>query len=189
MNLKELPAKKTVKLLALVLTSLLIASVSAAMYYSLTMTSTITVYQADVYFVAGSDNGTSGVVLTLDSTNTTATITGLRAYPNMTFTYENVTRVRNNGTSTPNLRLAPDVDPSGNAADFEYVKFMLNTTNVGDRKWLNYTSNGSTWSNTGATGWVQISATTEWAVQIITKATWNATATNAVTIGITVDVD
>jgi len=128
------------------------------------MTSTITVYEADVYFVAGSDNGTGGVVLTLDSTNTTATITGLRAYPNMTFTYENVTRVRNN-------------------------EFMLNTTNVGDRKWLNYTSNGSTWSNTGATGWVQISATTEWAVQIITKATAGATATNAVTIGITVDVD
>ena len=79
MNLKGLPAKKSMKFLALLLTSLLIASVSAAMYYSLEMTSTIDVYAADVYFVVGNDNGSSGLVVTFGSQNTTATITGLRA--------------------------------------------------------------------------------------------------------------
>jgi hypothetical protein len=178
------------KLVTLLLTSMLIATVSAATYLSLTMTSTVQVYSSNVYFIEGSDNGTAGAVLTLDSTNTTATITGLRAYPNATFTYENVTLVRNNATSgTTQIRLSPDVNPSSNPEDFAYVKFLLNATNPADRRWLNFTSNGSTWSNTGTTLWVTIPTSTQWSLVIMTKATTGATAGDSVTINVKVDVD
>lgn len=187
MNLKGLPAKKSMKFFTLLLTAILIASVSAGTYLSLTMTSTVSVYQSNVYFVEGSDNNTAGAVLALDNTNTTATITGLRAYPNATFTYENVTLVRNNATSgTTQIRLAPDVNPSANPEDFEYVKFMLNGTSA---RWLNFTSNGSAWSNTGTTTWITIPTSTQWPVAIVTKATAGATVSDSVTITIKVDVD
>ena len=193
MELRKILSRKELKLVTLLLTSLLIASASAAMYYSLTVTSTIEVYAADVYLVEGSDNGTAGgAVLTLDSTNTTATITDLRAYPNMTFTYENVTMVRNDATSgTTQIRLAPDVAPSGNATDFVYVKFMLNATAVGDRRWLNYTVTAGSWDTPSASdpAWVTIGTETQWNIVIMTKASATAIAGRTVTIGLTVDVD
>ncbi len=192
MNLKVKPLKKSMKFLTLLLTSILIASVSAAMYYSLEMTSTIDVYGADVYFVAGTDNGTAGLVVTFGSQNTTATITGLRAYPNASLTYTDPVRVRNNGTSTAQLRLAPLTNPSANPEDFEYVRFLLNATNAGDRKWLNYTSDGSSWTSpSSATSWTTtgISASTEWPIVIYTEANATATISDSVTIAITVDVE
>ena len=193
MNLKSLPAKKTVKLLALLLTSLLIASVSAFTYYSLTISSTITVYAANVYFIEGTDNNTGPgpVILTLDSTNTTATITGLVAYKNASLTYTNVTLVYNNGGSASQLRLAPYTDPSTNPEDFVYVKFLLNATTAGDRRWLNYTSDGSSWTSPGsATSWTTtgLGASAMWPVVIMTKANATATASQTVDIAITVDV-
>lgn len=191
MNLKGLPAKKSMKFLALLLTSLLIASVSAAMYYSLEMTSTIDVYAADVYFVVGADNGTSGLVVTIGSQNTTATITGLRAYPNASLTYTDPIRVRNNGGTTAQLRLAPLTDPSTNPEDFVYIKFLLNASSADDR-WLNYTSDGSSWTSpSSATSWTStgIGASTEWPIVIYTKANATATTSDSVTITITVDVD
>ena len=191
MNLKVLPAKKSMKFLALLLTSLLIASVSAAMYYSLEMTSTIDVYAADVYFVVGADNGTSGLVVTIGSQNTTATITGLRAYPNASLTYTDPIRVRNNGSVTAQLRLAPLTNPSTNPEDFVYIKFLLNASSADDR-WLNYTSDGSSWTSpSSATSWTStgIGASTEWPIVIYTKANATATASDSVTIAITVDVD
>jgi hypothetical protein len=190
-NLKGLPAKKSMKFLALLLTSLLIASVSAAMYYSLEMTSTIDVYAADVYFVVGADNGTSGLVVTIGSQNTTATITGLRAYPNASLTYTDPIRVRNNGSVTAQLRLAPLTNPSTNPEDFVYIKFLLNASSADDR-WLNYTSDGSSWTSpSSATSWTStgIGASTEWPIVIYTKANATATASDSVTIAITVDVD
>jgi hypothetical protein len=181
---------KSIKMLILTLMSVLVISVTAATYYSLTLTSSIDVYQADVYFVEGSDNGTSAVVLTLDSTNTTTTITGLRAYPNMTFTYENVTLVRNNSTiAASNIRLTPGAITPANPADFVYVKFMLNATNLGDRRWLNYTSNGVSWTVPPASSWTSIGVSTQWPVVIMTMANSTATVGNTVTIGITIDVD
>jgi hypothetical protein len=192
-NLRKIPAKKSAKFLILLLTSMLIASVSAVTYISLTMESTISVYKSNVYFVAGSDNGTTGLNVTLDGTNTTATLTGLRAYPNATFTYSDPVRVRNNATSgsNPQLRLAPKVDPSANPEDFEYVNFLLNATDAGDRKWLNYTSDGASWTSpTSPTSWttIGIAQSTEWSIVIYTKATAGASVTDSVTISITVDV-
>ncbi len=182
---------KSVKMLILTLMSILVVSVSAATYYSLIMTSTAVVYKSNVYFKVGADNGTKGLVVTLGSQNTTVTLTGIRAYPNVTFTYTNPVIVRNNATSgsAPSIRLAPSTDPSGNADDFEFIRFLLNATNVGDRRWLNYTSNGATWSSTGTSSWVSLPNNTEWSIVIMTKARTTGVSGQTVTIGLTVDVD
>ena len=184
---------KSAKLLILTLMSVLVISATAAMYYSVSMSSTIDVYATDVYFVVGSDNGTKGLVVKFGSQNTTAIVSGLRAYPNATFTYTDPLKVRNSGASAADLRLAPDLDPSTNPEDFVYVKFLLNATAAADRKWLNYTSNGVTWTSPSSpTSWTTaggIGASAEWPIVIITMANATATASESITISITIDVD
>lgn len=193
MELKEILSKKPVKFLTLLLTAMLIASASAATYLTLTMTSTVEVYKSNVYFVEGTDNQTvPGLVVTFDSANTTASIAGLRAYPNATFTYTDPVRVRNNASAGTysQLRLAPKDNPSTNAADFYYVKFLLNATTA-EYRWLNYTSDGGTWTPpSGPTSWTStgINGGEEWPIVVMTMARPGATVGHSVTIGITVDV-
>jgi len=192
MKLKKIQFRKSMKFLTLLLTSMIIATASAAMYYSLTMASTVEVYAANVVFWVGTDSGTKGLVVILNGANTTATLTGLRAYPNATFTYTDPVRVKNKGGTTAQLRLSPDVNPSANADDFEYVKFLLNATTSGDRKWLNYTSNGVSWTSpTGSTSWTTTGITggSSWPIVVYTKARPAGVSGQTVTIVIKVDVD
>ena len=183
MNLKELPAKKSMKLLALLLTSILIASVSAAVYYSLEMTSTITVAANDIYFTLGPDNATASVSIFND--NKSATL-GLSAYKNITMTYDDAIRVRNNNTgSSHNVRLRP-VSLTGDAVNFVFINFTLQTST---KVSLNYTSDGATWTTPSTTSFVQVDASTEYAIVIETKANATATTGQQATIEIAVDIE
>ncbi len=188
MNLRELPLKKSAKFLTLLLTSVVIASVSAGVYYSLSMTSTITTATTDVWFVVGSDNGTECTVV-LSPQNTSATITGLKALPNATYTYVDPIRVRNNGSVATDIRLR-HVSLSGNDTEFDYIAFQIrNGTTETDAilRTLTYTCTGSDWTLPSNTTYVSIPATTEWSVTIETKAIDDA-ASASVTIEIAVDV-
>jgi len=192
MEIRKALSHKSTKFVTLLLSSLLIASASAAMYYSLMMTSTVEVYAPYVVFWVGSDNATKGLVVKFNTPNTTATLTGLRAYPNASFTYTDPVRVRNKGASTAQLRLAPYANPSQNPEDFEYVKFLLNATTSGDRKWLNYTSNGASWTSpSGPTDWTTtgIAGGASWPIVVYTKARPDAIGAEKVTIAINFDVD
>jgi len=191
-KLKGLPIKKSAKFVILLMTSLMIASVSAAVYYSLSMTSTIGIAATDVWFVEGVDNQTAGVSLSPD--NTSAILTNLKAYPNASFTYTDPLRVRNNGSSAYDIRLRP-VSLSGNDTEFVYVKFMLRNGTTEDNATLatlEYTCNGTDWTIPSATSWVQsIPVTepdTEWAITVETKAKDSADGSATVTIEIAVDV-
>ena len=188
MNLKGLPFKRSAKFLTLLLTSILIASVSAAVYYSLGMTSTISTATTDVWFVKGVDNATAGVSLSPD--NTTALLTDLKAYPNASFTYVDPIRVRNNHTSNSySVRLSP-VSLSGNDTEFVFVKFMLRNGTSDDNATLAtlwYNCSGSDWTVPSATSWVSMPADTEWAITVQTKAVDSA-ASASVDIEIAVDV-
>jgi hypothetical protein len=178
--------KKNIKLITLLISSLLIATVSASVYYSLSMTSTISVATNNVYFVLGADNGTAGVALGSD--NTTATLTSLKAYPNATMTYTDPLRVRNNATSgTTNIRLRP-VSLTGAATNFIFVNFTLVAVSDNSTKAsLNYTSNGSQWTTPSTSGFVPIGVSTEWYVTIETMAKASA-ASDTVTVAIAVDI-
>ena len=184
-----MPKRKTLDLIVLLMISVFVITVSAQVYYSLGMTSTITTATTDVWFVKGVDNGTAGV--SLSPQNTSATLTGLKAYPNASFTYTDPLRVRNNHTtSSYNIRLSP-VSLSGNDTEFVYVKFLLRNgtfeTNATLAS-LNYTCDGSSWTIPPATGWVQIPAETEYAITVVTKAKDNSGSAQ-VQIEIAVDVE
>jgi hypothetical protein len=176
--------KKWFDLPILLLISLLVVSVSAAVYYSLEMTSTITTAANDVYFVTGPDNGVAGV--TIFNNKKSATLTLLKAYPNMTMTYDDPIRVRNNNTGTSHtIRLRP-ISRSGDAQYFVFICFTLNTTTSVS---LNYTSNGVSWTDPSATGFVTVSANTEYRITVKTRASATAISGQTANIQIAIDVE
>jgi hypothetical protein len=175
---------KSAKMLVLTLMSILVLSATAAVYYSLEMTSTVTTAANDVYFVKGPDNATAGV--TIFNNNKSATLTLLKAYPNMSMTYDDPIRIRNNHTVTNyNIRLRP-VTRSGSAANFVYINFTLQTST---KISLNYTSNGSTWTDPSTTSFVQVNANTAYAIVVQTKARATASSGQTATIEIAVDIE
>jgi len=186
MEIKKMLFRKELKLVTLLLTSLLIATASAAVYYSLSQKSTVTIAGVDVWFKAGSDNNTGGVVVLLNPQKTVATVTGLKAYPNATQTYENTTMVHNNGGSTYSVRLR-HVSMTYNSTQFAYIAFTLTTT-AGSRT-LNYTSDGSSWTTPSApTTVVDLDPGEDAPVKIETKARDDAAAYGQATIEIAVDI-
>ncbi len=185
MEIKKLLFRKEMKLVTLLLTSLLIASASAAVYYSLNMTSTISVATTSVYFVAGADATSAG--LSLSGDNKSATMSQLKAYPNVTTTYSDPVKIRNNHTSTAfNIRLR-HVSLTGAATNFVFVNFTLIGTT---ERALDYSSNQVSWTlpSPSTTTWISIPASTEWSIQIETKAKAGATA-DSVSIEIAFDVE
>jgi len=176
--------RKSLDLIVLLMISVFVITVSAQVYYSLSMTSTVGVFGTDVYFVAGDDNATAGLVVTIGGNGTTAVLTGLRAYPNATFTYEDPVRVRNNGTQVM-VRLR-HISVSGPADDFVFVNFTMQSLE------LDYVASGSNWSYPANTTWLSMPETepdTEWSIKVETKAIAGASTTSSVTFEITVDVE
>jgi len=185
MNWKELPAKKTVKLLALVLTSLLIASVSAAVYYSMSMVPTVTIAQAAVIFEAGADDSSSACNVTVGTNSTYASLS-LKAYPNATLTYTEPLNISNTDTSSAkNVRLSHvSITPDGttDVANFTFINFTLNSQD------FDYTVSGNDWQTPSDMSYQSLGASTEWAVMIETRAVAGATSGIDVTIVIELDV-
>jgi len=175
---------KSTKMLVLTLMSILVISATAAVYYSLEATSTITTAANDIYFTLGPDNSTAGVNLFND--NKSATLTDLKAYPNISMTYDDPIRVRNNHATNPyNVRLRP-VTMSGSAADFVYINFTLQTST---KVSLNYTSNGASWTTPDTTEFVNVSNSTECAIIVQTMATATAASGQTATIEIAIDIE
>jgi hypothetical protein len=184
MEIKKLLARKELKIVTLLLTSLLIASASAAVYYSLSMTSTITTATNDVYFITGTDATAAGT--SIFNNNKSATLASLKAYPNMTMSYDNPIRVRNNNGGTSfNVRLRP-VSRTGNAQYFAFINFTLQTST---KISLNYTSNGASWTDPSTSGWATVNANTSYAIVVQTKASATATSGQIASIEIAIDVE
>jgi hypothetical protein len=145
------------------------------------MTSTITVAANDVYFVLGPDNSTANVNIFND--NKSATL-GFSAYKNISMTYDDPIRVRNNNTGTDhNVRLRP-VSLTGDAANFVYINFTLQTST---KISLNYTSDGASWTTPSTTSFETVSASSEYAITIQTMANATGTTGQQATIEIAVD--
>ena len=181
--------RKYLDLMVLLIISVFVITVSAQVYYSLGTKSTITTATTDVYFVLGVDNGTAQV--SLSPQNTYATLAGLKAYPNASFTYTDPLRVRNNHTtSTYSIRLNP-TSLSGNDTEFVYVNFLLRNGTAEASPTLaslNYNCSGGSWAIPSATGWIEIPADTEYAITVVTMAKDDA-ASAQVEIDIAVDVE
>jgi hypothetical protein len=184
MEIKKILSSKSMKFVTLLLTSMLIVSASAAVYYSLSMTSTITTATNDVYFIVGADATEAGT--SIFNNNKSATLVSLKAYPNMTTSYDDPIRVRNNnGATTFNVRLRP-VSLTGDAQYFAFVNFTLQTSTLIS---LNYTSNGVSWTGPSTSGWATVNANTSYAIVVQTKASATATSGQTATIEIAIDVE
>jgi hypothetical protein len=177
--------KKSMKFILLLITSLIIASASATVYYSLSMQTTITVGATWVKFIRADDTPTAA---TVEDSYCSLSLSSL---PNSTIIYEKAVGLNNtyNGTRTIRLRHV-SVTPNGTApvSNFTHVKFYLINAAGTVQFSLNYTTSGDNWSTTATSGWVTIPALTIWYIKVETLSPAGATANTPCTITIAVDV-
>lgn len=177
--------KKSLKLVTLLLTSLLIASASAAIYYSLNISGTVTT-AVTVCFNEGSDWPDGSNM----GTGNTSVALSLQAYPNTTLTYEQALEViETTGSKTPSVRLR-HISITNNTVDvanFTFINIVLLDDSSIQQGYLNYTVSGNNFTLTSSTTYQAMDASDVWIIQIETKA--NATATAGIEADLQIAVD
>lgn len=189
MNLKRIRSKKSITLLALILASILISTVSAAIYYSMIGQPAVTITAASVVFAQGNDWPTGS---TLGSNGTWVSL-ALKAYPNVTLAYDQPLNVSNTDTASHNFRLRHvSVTPaSGNSqvSNFTSINFVVENTAGTAQASFNYTTGGTTtWTTPSTTSYLPLPANTQWIICVSTVATAGATSGITANIQISVDV-
>jgi hypothetical protein len=188
-ELRDILSKKPVKFLTLLLTAMLIATASAAVYYSISMQPTVTISQATVIFEQGDDwpGGSMG------ANSTYASLT-IKAYPNATLTYDEPLNISNTDSSDHSVRLSHlSINPANltaSVSNFTFINFTLiqpngNPVTGSD---FDYTTSGDNWITPSDMGYQTLLANTDWAVKIETRAAAGATNATTCTIVIAVDV-
>jgi len=191
MDVRKILRKRSLKLLTLLVTSMLIATGSAAVYYSLVMQPRVATAAAEVSFVAGGDSTQAGAT-GYATDGTWVRFTGLKAYPNATLTYEEAINVTNTGSDHQfRLRSGSVSTVNGTVAtsNFTSITFKLiapNGTQYGGD--FTYSTTDDTWNEPADMGYIGIAAGEEWAVKVETKAASGATANILVEILIYVDI-
>jgi hypothetical protein len=185
-KLREISFRKPVKFLTLLLTAMLIATASAAVYYSLTIVPTVTISATKVSFVQGSD-WPSGSLM---GTNSTSVSLALKAYPNATLTYEQPLNISNTDTLAHSVRLRHvSITPASGSAgvsNFTFINFTLIQPNGTTVSSFDYTTSGNIWS-TPSMNYLSLAGNTQWTVEIQTRAA--AGATNGLTCSMVIAVD
>lgn len=173
--------KKSLKFVTLLITALLIATVSAAVYTQMFLNATVGVAGLSLKCVDGTNaNVTSSIV------GSTCTLTGLNGYPGQTTIYNDTVRITNAGSSTATFNITT-TQCQGNTNNLTsiYVKIYNSTDNS-----LLYTldvweSNaiGSPLAN------LQINAGITW--KLGWQITWygNATVSDSVDVALRLDVE
>jgi len=189
-ELREILSRKPVKFLTLLLTAMLIATASAAVYYSLTMQSTATVAAAPVHFTEGADSSS----IWTPGTNYTYVRLSLSAYPNVTLTYEQAVNLTATAAKQVQLRhvsISPD-DGDSSVSNFTSVAFTMINKTGSVKGTLTYTVTAATntWNEpTTPTGWEAITNGEEWTIKVEIKAAAGAKTGISTTIVIAVDVE
>jgi hypothetical protein len=165
---------------------MLIATASAAVYYSLTIVPTVTISAAPVRFVQGKDWPSNSLM----GTNSTSVSLALKAYPNATLTYQQPLNISNTDTSAHSVRLRHvSITPASGSAsvsNFTFINFTLIQPNGTTVSSFDYTTSGKNWT-TPLMSYQNLAENTEWTVEIQTRAA--AGATNGLTCSIVIAVD
>jgi len=195
MNLEKIWRSKSLKLLTLLLTSTLIATASAAVYYSLYMQTGATTSESPVKFVQGSD---WGQVAGAWGVNGTWCVLSIKAYPNATLTYEEPLNLSNTVGSNKTFRLTYQPSQSNlvngwSAANWTFINFTIidaggTPVSGGDFNFYTNGTGASTTWQTPSMNDLTIPSMTQWTIKIETKAAEGAWDNQAVKIVITVDV-
>lgn len=142
MEIRKALFRKSIKLLTLLLTSMLIATASAAMYNYMFQTATIGVQGMNLEWRLGADSTTAGTTIN----GVTATMTGLNGPPNGTRVYTDPVELKNIGASDATFDLLIDPAVSGDTAYMDSIVVRLYSLNTSA-----YIQNITIWSN-GAEG-------------------------------------
>jgi hypothetical protein len=178
--------KKTLRLLIFLLSGLLVTAASAAVYYSLSTQQNVTVTPPVVAFKEGSDWNSSWSM----GTNQTWCALTLKAYPNVTLTYDEPLNLTNTGAAvTIRLRLVSISPASGNSevSNFTFINFTVHDESGAIMGSLNFTTSGTTWSSPSMS-YVTMDASDQWYITVQTQATAGAQSNVATSIDIAVDV-
>jgi hypothetical protein len=181
MNLSTLKNKKSLKIAAMLVTSLIIASASAATYSELFMYgSSITITDNRVILEAGTDTpniSTLGVV----NDGTEVTFDKIQVAKGTTVTYDEAVKITNNAGEDRSVAI--DVTTFNSAHwsdDFDhiYITMYSGTTQMGDQ--IQYLATGSNVTSTGTPVTIPNGAT--WTVQWEIEATVGASASDTVSL-------
>lgn len=181
----EINRKKSLKIIALLVTSLLISFASAETYTELFMSATpISVGTAGVYFVSGSNTTAMGGGDAINTAGTVATFDSIAAIkPGEVRTYEEAVKVTNNAGSTKTLEMTLDSLTGMFSNNFDEINMTLlaaNGTALGQTIKIlpsgsNVTTTGNVLIADGATytiRWVinaKLAATTGQSINVVLK--------------------
>jgi len=179
-------ARKAIKFITLLVSALLIGTASAAIYYSLNISGTVTT-AVTVCFGQGSDWPSGS---TMGTGNTSVSLS-LKAYPNTTLIYEQALKVNNTDNSaTPSIKLR-HISITNNTADvgnFTFIRIVLLDDSSVQKGYLNYTVSGNYFTLDSSTNYETMDASDVWSIRIETKAATNAQAGISINLQIAVDV-
>lgn len=187
MEVRKILLRKEMKLVTLLLTSLLIATASASVYYSLTWQPRVTTVELFVKFTSGADSGNATV-------NDSWARLYLKSYPNATLTYEKGLNISNTDSSAAHrvslkhASITP-TEPNSDIGNFTRIKFYLIAKNGTEATTFEYTtSGGNNWNEPAATSYYWIPANEQWTLKIETLSPYNAQTGKEANIQIALDV-
>jgi hypothetical protein len=191
MEIRKILYRKEMKLVTLLLTSLLIASASATVYYSLVMQSTVTTQAPEVKFEAGNDSTAAGATGG-DLTDAWVRMGSLKAYPNASLTYDQAVNISCTGANHQiKLTHSSITDGTSAVSNFTSIKFELiaaNGSQVGTDFTYSNANGDNDWDSTPSMNYITILEDEEWSVKVTTKAVAGAAADAVVAIVINLDV-
>lgn len=186
MNLGKAMSTKSLKFIILVAMAVLIASASAAVYYSTIMQPSVAITNATIAFAQGSD-WPSGSTM---GSNSTWVSLALKAYPNATLTYDQPLNISNTDTASHTFRLRHvSITPSSgqsSVGNFTFFNFVVENAAGVAQASFNYTTTGNTWNTPPSTDYLTLPASTQWIIYVETKA---AAGANTVTANLEIAVD
>jgi len=186
---REMLSRKPVKFLTLLLTAMLIATASAATYYSLTMQPRVTVSAPPIKFVSAPDEPSGSTV------NDAWCFLNATSYPNATLTYEQALYINNTDSGgAHSFRLRHDsITPSNGTSEvgnWTSIRFLVYNSS-GYVFSLNYTVASNNWilePSSGETNYYSVPASTGWWIRLETLSPATATAGQVCNIKIALDV-
>lgn len=188
MKIKNVKITKSARFLVLLLLSLMVGVANAAIFYSMVMQPVVSVTAAKVFFVSGTD-WPGGSVL---GTNSTFVSLALKAYPNVTLTYEQPLNISNVDTASHTFRLRHvSITPAnGNAGvgNFTFINFVVQNTAGVAQGSFNYNTTSLNWNTPSTMSYMTLPASTQWIIYVETKAVAGASDAATATIQIAVDV-
>lgn len=181
MDIKQIRSSKSLKLLFLVLSSLLIASVSASIYYTMYMNTTVGVAGNKVKFGPGTDFTTSGG--TISNANQTVTFTSMDGQIGSLATISDPVNINNTDASNAhNIELKLSSWTGNTQTHLYYINVTMydGSTKKGANIYLVPGGSGQV----STTGVVSIPAIAVWRVQWDIYWNGDATISDSVTVNL-----